>query len=132
MRSFRSAGGVWILAASEPVNGATLDGILAFSSALGLASLLLYCLTIDRFVRMLHDDHREDWIALRQPVGMFYVPENANWLQGMAAQLGLVCDVLLKTPPWLAEKPELLFLIKKVRWCIALVVLSLVTGVLLR
>jgi hypothetical protein len=40
--------------------------------------------------------------------------------------------VLFKTPGWLADKPELLFLIKKVRWCIALVVLSLVTGILLR
>ena len=38
----------------------------------------------------------------------------------------------LKRQEWLAEKPELLFLIKKIRWCIALVVLSLVTGILLR
>lgn len=111
---------------------AALDGILAFSSAVGLASLLLYCLTIDRVVRMLHDEHREDWIDLRRPVGMFYVPENANWVQGMVAQLGLVCDVLFTTPQWLTEKPELLFLIKKIRWCIALVVLSLITGFLLR
>jgi hypothetical protein len=81
---------------------------------------------------MLHQEHREDWIALRRPVGMFYVPENANWAQGIVAQLGLVCDVLFKTPVWLEEKPELLFLIKKIRWCIALAVLSLITGVLLR
>ena len=114
------------------VNAATLDGILAFSSAVGLASLLLYCLTIDRVVRILHEDHRGDWINLRRPVGVFYVPENANWVQGLVAQLGLVCDVLFKTPDWLAEKPDLLFLIKKIRWCIALVVLSLITGVLLR
>ena len=114
------------------MNAATLDGILAFSSAVGLASLLLYCLTMDRAVRMLHEDHRDDWINLRQPVGIFYVPENASWMQGMVAQLGLVCDVLFKTPSWLAEKPELIFLIKKIRWCIALVVLSLVTGILLR
>jgi hypothetical protein len=114
------------------VNPATLDGILAFSSGVGLASLLLYCLTVDRLVRMLHQEHREDWIALRRPVGMFYVPENVNWSQGIVAQLGLVCDVLFKTPPWLEEKRELLFLIKKIRWCIALAVLSLITGVLLR
>jgi hypothetical protein len=114
------------------VNAAMLDGILGFSSAVGLASLLLYCLTIDRAVRILHEDHRDDWINLRRPVGFFYIPENANWMQGMVAQLGLVCDVLFKTPLWLTEKPDLLFLIKKIRWCIALVVLSLVTGVLLR
>jgi hypothetical protein len=114
------------------VNAATLEGILAFSSAVGLASLLLYCLTIDRLVRMLHEDHREEWIALRQPVGMFYVPENVSWTQGIVAQLALVCDVLFKTPLWLAEKPELLFLVKKIRWCIGLLVLSLFTGVLLR
>jgi hypothetical protein len=53
-------------------------------------------------------------------------------MQGMVAQLGLVCDVLFKTPEWLAEQAELLFLIKKIRWCIALVVLSLVTGIFLR
>ena len=35
-------------------------------------------------------------------------------------------------PQWLAENPELLFLIKKIRWCIALAVLSLITGILLR
>jgi hypothetical protein len=114
------------------VNAATLEGILAFSSAVGLASLLLYCLTIDRVVRMLHEDRREDWIRLRRPVGIFYVPQNANWVQGMVAQLGLVCDVLFKTPEWLTEKTELLFLIRKIRWCIALTVLSLVTGILLR
>jgi hypothetical protein len=114
------------------VHAATLDGILAFSSAVGLASLLLYCLTIDRAVRILHEDHREDWINLRRPVGIFYIPENANWMQGMVAQVELVCDVLFKSPEWLAEKPELLFLIKKIRWCVALVVLSLVTGLLLR
>jgi hypothetical protein len=114
------------------VNAATLEGILAFSSAVGLASLLLYCLTIDRVVRTLHEDLREDWISLRRPVGIFYVPQNANWRQGMVAQLGLVCDVLFKTPEWLADKSELLFLIKKIRWCIAFVVLSLVTGILLR
>ena len=114
------------------MNAATHDGILAFSSALGLASLLLYCLTMDRIVRMLHGDHREEWVALGQPVGIFYVPRNTDWMRGMAAQLGLVCDVLFKTPGWLADKPKLLFLIKKVRWCIALVVLSLVTGILLR
>ncbi|MET0224351.1 MAG: hypothetical protein ABW346_08245 [Terrimicrobium sp.] len=114
------------------MNAATLDGILAFSSGLGLASLLLYCLTIDRIVRLLHDDHRKDWIALGQPVGIFYLPESTDWTRGMAAQLGLVCDVLFKTPQWLAENPELLFLIKKIRWCIALAVLSLITGILLR
>jgi hypothetical protein len=114
------------------VNDATLEGILAFSSAVGLASLLLYCLTIDRLVRALHEDHPEEWIALRRPVGMFYVPENVNWTQGFVAQFALVCDVLFKTPQWLAEKPEPLFLVKKIRWCIALVVLSLVSGVLLR
>jgi hypothetical protein len=114
------------------VNDTTLEGILAFSSALGLASLLLYCLTIDRLVRTLHEDHREEWIALRRPVGMFYVPENVSWTEGIVAQLELVCDVLFKTPRWLAEKSELLFLVKKIRWCTALVVLSLFTGVLLR
>jgi hypothetical protein len=114
------------------VNAATLDGILAFSSAVGLASILLYCLTIDRAVRILYENHREEWINLRRPVGMFYVPENANWMQGIVAQLGLVCDVLFQTPGWLAEKPELLFLTKKIRWCIALILLSLITGVLLR
>jgi hypothetical protein len=114
------------------VNAATLDGILAFSSAVGLASLLLYCLTIDRVVRTLYENRREDWIRLHRPVGILYVPENANWMQGMVAQLGLVCDVLFKTPEWLAEQGELLFLIKKIRWCIALVVLSLVTGIFLR
>ena len=114
------------------MNTATLEGILGFSSAVGLASLLFYCLTIDRLVRMLHENHKEEWVALRRPVGMFYVPDNANWAQGMVAQLGLVCDVLFKTPPWLAEKPELLFLVRKIRWSTALVVLSLVAGVLLR
>lgn len=113
------------------MNAASLEGILAFSSALGLTSLLLYCLTIDRLVKMLHEHHREDWVDLRRPVGIFYVPESADWTPGMVAQLGLVCDVLFKTPDWLAEKPELLFLIKKIRWCIALVVLSVATGVLL-
>ena len=114
------------------MNAATLDGILAFSSAIGLTSLLLYCLTIDRLVRILHAEHREDWLNLRRPVGVFYLPESANWPQGMIAQLGLVCDVLFTTPQWLAEKPQLLFLIKKIRWCIALVVLSLLTGMLFR
>ena len=85
------------------MNAAILDGILAFSSALGLASLLLYCLTVDRIVRLLHVDHRKDWIALGQPVGIFYLPESTDWKRGMAAQLGLVCDVLFKTPQWLAE-----------------------------
>jgi hypothetical protein len=114
------------------VNAATLDGILAFSSAIGLTSLLLYCLTIDRFVRILHAEHRQDWLNLRRPVGVFYLPASATWRQGLVAQLGLVCDVLFTTPQWLAEKPELLFLTKKIRWCIALVVLSLLTGMLLR
>jgi hypothetical protein len=114
------------------VNATALDGILAFSSATGLTSLLLYCLTIDRLIRILYTEHREDWLNLRRPVGVFYLPESANWPQGLIAQLGLVCDVLFTTPQWLAEKPELLFLTTKIRWCIALVVLSLVTGMLLR
>jgi hypothetical protein len=113
------------------VNAATTEGILGFSSAVGLASLILYVLTIDRLVRMLREHYKEDWIALSRPVGIFYVPENTNWPQGMVAQLELVCDVLFKTPAWLAEKSELLFLIKKIRWCIALVVLSLLIGLVL-
>ena len=113
------------------MSSASVEGILAFSSAIGLASLLLYCLTIDRLIRMLYEDHKNEWIALRRPVGMFYIPANVSWTQGIVAQLALVCDVLLKTPRWLAEKPELLYLVRKIRWCIALVVLTLVVGVLL-
>jgi hypothetical protein len=114
------------------MNAATIDGILGFSSAVGLASLILYGLTVDRLVRMLHDHYKEEWMALRRPVGIFYIPENTTWGQGIVAQLELVCDVLFRTPEWLEENPELLFLIKKIRWCIALAILSLVVGLVLR
>jgi hypothetical protein len=113
------------------VNATTTEGMLGFSSAVGFASLILYVLTIDRLIRTLREHYREDWIALSRPVGIFYIPENTSWGQGMVAQLELVCDVLFKTPAWLAGKSELLFLIKKIRWCIALVVLSLLIGLVL-
>jgi hypothetical protein len=110
----------------------TIEAILTFSSTIGLASLILYGLTIDRLVRILHDDHSEQWIRLGRPVGMFYIPQDAHWRQGIGSLLGLVCDVLFKTPDWLTDKPDLLFLVKRVRWCIALVVASLLAGLALQ
>jgi hypothetical protein len=110
----------------------TIEDLLTFSSTVGLASLILYALTIDRLVRTLHLEHWEEWVDLGRPVGIFYIPQDAKWWWGMGAHLGLVCDVLIKTPAWLAEKPELLFLVKKVRWCVALATLSIITGFVLQ
>lgn len=114
------------------MNQNTVEDLLTFSSTVGLASLILYALTIDRLVRALHDEHWEDWVDLGRPVGIFYIPQDAKWWQGMGAHLGLVCDVLVKTPVSFAEKPELLFLVKKVRWCVALAALSIITGFVLQ
>jgi hypothetical protein len=110
----------------------TVDDLLTFSSMVGLISLMLYALTADRLVRMLHEEYWEAWADLGRPVGIFYIPQDAKWWHGMGAHLGLVCDVLVKTPAWFAEKPELMFLIKKVRWCIALAVLSIIAGFVLQ
>ena len=110
----------------------TIEAILTFSSTIGLASLILYGLTVDRLVRILHDDYREQWTRLGRPVGMFYIPRGAHWWQGMGSLLGLVCDVLVKTPKWLADKPDLLFLVKRIRWCIVLAVGSLIAGLVLQ
>jgi hypothetical protein len=109
-----------------------IENLLAFSSTIGLASLILYALTIDRLVKMLHDEHWEDWKEFGSPVGILYIPHDAKWRPGIAAQFGLVCDILLKTPAWFSEKPELMFLIKKVRWCLALAILSLIANFVLR
>jgi hypothetical protein len=114
------------------MNQTTSEGLLAFSSAVGLASLILYALTIDRLIRMLRENHWEDWVDFGRPVGIFYIPRDAQWWRGMGAQFGLVCDVLIKTPAWFTDKPELLFLIKKIRWCIALAVLSVIAGLVLQ
>jgi len=114
------------------MRGTTIESILSLSSTIGLASLILFGLTIDRLVRILHDDYGEQWTRLGRPVGMFYIPQRANWWQGIGSLLGLVCDVLVKTPKWLADKPDLLFLVKKVRWCVALVVASIIAGLVLQ
>ena len=110
----------------------TVETILTFSSAIGLASLILAGLTVDRLIRILHDDHREHWTRLGRPVGMLYIPKGANWWQGIGSLLALVYDSLLKTPEWFADKRDLLFLIKRLRWCIFLVVVSLVAGLILQ
>lgn len=110
----------------------TIEAILAISSTVGLASLILLGLTVDRLVRILHDDYSEQWTRLGRPVGMFYIPEDARWWQGFGSLLGLVCDVLVKTPKWLADKPDLLFLVKRVRWCIALAIVSIIAGLVLQ
>src|ERR1700752_1703909 len=109
-----------------------MENLLAFSSAIGLASLILYALTVDRLVKMLHDEHWEDWAEFGRPVGIFYVPQDARWPSGIGAQFGLICDILLKTPAWFAEKPELIFLIKKIRWCLGVAILSLIANFALR
>lgn len=109
-----------------------IEAILTLSSTVGLASLILYGLTVDRLVRTLHDDYSEQWTRLGRPVGVFYIPEGAHWCQGIGSLLGLVCDVLVKTPKWSADKPDLLFLVKRVRWCIALVVASIIVGLVLQ
>lgn len=114
------------------MNHATIEGLLTFSSSIGLASLILYALTVDRLVKLIHQEHWEDWVDLGRPVGIFYIPQGAKWWRGMGAHLGLVCDVLVKTPAWFTDKPELLFLIKKVRWCVALAVLSVLAGFVLQ
>ena len=110
----------------------TIEAILTISSTVGLASLLLFGLTIDRLVRALHDDYNEQWIRLGRPVGISYVPKGAHWWQGIGSLLNLVFDVLFKTPTWLADTPDLLFLVRKVRWCIALAVVSLIVGLVLQ
>lgn len=110
----------------------TIEGLLSFSSAIGFASLILYALTIDRLVRALHERHWKDWVDFGRPVGIFYISRDAKWWQGMGAHLGLVCDVLFKIPAWFSQKPELLFLIKKVRWCVSLAVLSIIAGFVLQ
>lgn len=110
----------------------TIEAILTFSSAIGLAALILYGLTVDRLVSILHDEYTEHWTRLGRPVGMLYIPKGANWWQGFGALLALVCDSLFKTPKWLADKPDLLFLVKRLRWCIALVVVTLVAGLALQ
>ncbi len=122
---------IHLVSQSAPVNTATIEGILAFSSTLGLASLILYGLTMDRLVRMLHEHHKAIWNDLGRPVGILYVPHNARWSEGMIAHLRLVCDGLFKTPEWLADNAELLFLVKKIRWCLALAVLSLIVALVL-
>jgi hypothetical protein len=110
----------------------TIEAILTISSTVGLASLILFGLTVDRLVRILHDDYSEQWIRLGRPVGIFYIPKGAHWSQGIGSLLNLVYDVLVKTPKWLADKPDLLFLVKRVRWCIALAVASLIAGLVLQ
>ncbi len=114
------------------MNQNTVDNLLTFSSTVGLASLILYTLTIDRLVRALYEEDWEEWVDLGRPVGIFYIPQDAKWWQGMGAHLGLVCDLLVKTPALFAQKPELLFLVRKVRWCIALATLSTITGFVLQ
>ena len=42
----------------------TIEAILTLSSTVGLASLILYGLTVDRLVRILHDDYSEQWTRL--------------------------------------------------------------------
>ena len=110
----------------------TIEAILTFSSTIGLAALILFGLTVDRLVRILHDEYSEHWARLGRPVGMLYIPKGVNWLQGIGSLLALVCDSLFKTPEWVADKPELLFLVKRLRWCIALVMVSLVAGLALQ
>ncbi|HEY5811445.1 MAG TPA: hypothetical protein VIT23_02180, partial [Terrimicrobiaceae bacterium] len=82
----------------------TMEAILTISSTVGLASLILFGLTVDRLVRMLHDDHSDWWIRLGRPVGIFYLPKDAPWGQGLGSLLSLIYDVLLKTPDWLADQ----------------------------
>ena len=109
-----------------------LESLLSFSSAIGLASVILYALTIDRLVGALYEHHNADWVDLGRPVGVFAIPKDAQWWQGMIAHLGLVCDVLVATPAWLTDKPDLLFLVKKIRWCLALAVLSVMAGTVMQ
>ena len=110
----------------------TIEAILTFSSTIGLAALILFGLTVDRLVRILHDEYSEHWTRLGRPVGMLYIPRGVNWWQGIGSLLALVCESLFKTPEWVADKPELLFLVKRLRWCIALVIVSLVAGIALQ
>jgi hypothetical protein len=111
------------------MSGTAIEGILTFSSIVSLASLILFALTVDRLIRILHESYRDDWSDLGRPVGILYIPEGADWRQGIVALLSLVCDVLVKTPGWLADKPNLRFLVTKIRWCIALIAASVLTGV---
>jgi hypothetical protein len=113
-------------------NVTTLESLLPFSSAIGLASVILYALTIDRLVGALYEHHNADWVDLGRPVGVFTIPKDTQWWQGMIAHLGLVCDVLVATPAWLTDKPDLLFLVKKIRWCLALAVLSVMAGTVMQ
>ena len=80
----------------------TIEAILTFSSTIGLAALILYGLTVDRLVMILHDEYSEHWTRLGRPVGILYIPKGVNWWQGIGSLLALVCDSLLKTPRWLA------------------------------
>jgi hypothetical protein len=104
------------------------EPILFLSSTIGLASFVLYLLTTDRFVRTLHEQYREEWNRTGRPVGWFYIPEGESWWPGVISLQKLVCDTLVQTPEWLCAKPDLLFLARRVRWCIALIVLSLLVG----
>jgi hypothetical protein len=108
------------------------DAILTLSSAVGLASLIFYLLTVDRLVRSLHEDYREEWNRIGQPVGLFYIPRTTSWWNGIVTLHALICDILIKTPSWLSGKPDLLFLVKRVRWSIVVLVISMVVGLALR
>ena len=95
----------------------------------GIAAVVLVLIVVllwtfrlyDELFKILHDEHHDQWVSCRRPVGMFWMPDDFDDSPYFATAFrGLIRDKcmllwLFVTPAWARGNPRALTLVRRTR-----------------
>jgi hypothetical protein len=80
---------------------------------------------VDKYVRYLYDEYKEKWIALNSPTGQFWRPDGYDWLQGRAALVKLVINIVVGSHQTPEEDFYAASLCSKIRFYLLFTIVSM-------